>query len=1399
MNETYISGAGGGGKGGSKGSVRAAKEAPDTLKSKQFAKVLDLLGEGEIEGLTAGLKSIYLDGTPIQNHNGSFNFKNVELEFRKGTQEQDPVNGFSGSEAETAVGLEITNDIPAVFRISDQNAKFVRLTVGVPRLTKQNTTTGDINGSEIKLEVEIQSNNGGYRKAPVSLEIDDTNISVSTSKITNNGDSLIVTAQGNNAVGILGALLWERPITGTTTVSYQQKVQQLWRYVTTTVTTTINLYGGTPPRIRLEYRKVGEATWIEVSQNTFKVPNTTRISGSLVNINIQDLFPGNWQFRVTKLAGTGSVSIQGDAVQTGVLVSTPEVNSKGIVQTDQKGQVKTTESVGTNVIGSANVRRVFRKPELIIKGKTIQKYQRNETIPLLGSPPWDIRISKITADSTSSSLINNVFLDSYTRIIPEKLSYPNSAYAYIKIDSEQFSRIPTRGYEVRLLKVRIPTNYDPNTRIYSGIWNGTFKVAWTDNPAWCYYDLLTNDRYGLGAFIPEALIDKWDLYNIGKYCDELVPDGYGGEEPRFTLNIYLQTREEAYNVIQALTSVFRGMAYWTGGSISTIQDAPSDPIAIFNKSNVIEGMFSYSGTSQKARHSVALVTWNDPGSEYRQVVEYVEDAESVARYGIREAEVVAVGCTSRGQASRVGKWLLFSEKEETETITFKSGLQGVSLAPGRIIEVHDPDRAGIRFSGRIKRDSTSSNIKLDAETTLQSGVSYTLSVTMPYASTKQNPDGNSEFTNIAAVEKRTFTVPENGPVSEITNLSSPFSEAPNAFAIWLIQEQSLKPQLFRLLEVIEEQKNIYKILAVEHNPSKFDFIDNDEPLKSDQISLITNSPLAPDLNIEESLYISESGEVQPQIELSWELRSNALSYVLEYRFEDENWIILQNVPNGVYVLKNTNVGMYDFRVRAVDTLGRISTEASEILGFEALGKTAPPGNVANFTAETVFSGVLLSWDRVTDLDLSGYVVKFGSNWDSAVLLSDNIKATSLIHEQPTAGNNTYLIRAVDTTGNLSTLVSFANIEIFPPGGVRRFIAVQNKSSIQLNWDALEQANNYEIREGSDWESSTIIARTDTTYFNLSSGLEGVRLFWIKGITKSNVYSEIASVTTSESARLPDRNILVEFEDEIVDLNGRFINTQVVQTDDLRLLDTEFAHAGEFIYDIDLGYYINAQGTPSFDLSVLKIDNLTWQDSTFAWNSSTAQVRAWLPPGETDISTVTGTLEISTELQALPSTVVEGIYLNGTVLKHGGGTPAENLNTSFSTNGRTGQSLDILDTSSISWAVSIPEEFSQIFWVSPLADLNLVDTKYNILSLYNSVTLGALYVYYENGFLFLEGSDSNSISLEFPLTSGRLTAIGISQSTTRRRLMVSDIFDVSDLKETIQIVPPISLFTSLRLY
>ncbi len=371
-------------------------------------------------------------------------------------------------------------------------------------------------------------------------------------------------------------------------------------------------------------------------------------------------------------------------------------------------------------------------PEIEEIGKTSSPYEHQTRISLAnrGDFPLLFKIERITDDSTSAKLQNDLYIESYTEIQEARLMYPDTALIAIAVDSELFgNRVPKRSYHVKGLKVQIPSNYNPLTRVYTGFWDGTFTTAWTNNPAWVLYDLLTNDRYGLGDVITAAQVDKFALYSVSQYCDELVDNGFGGQEPRFVFNGVINDRREAFEVINAIVSSFRGMAFWSAGGVTVTQDAPQDPKRLFGRANVINGEFTYAGTALKARHTQALVSWNDPLNNYKQDIEVVDDPVLIERFGLRPIEVVAFATTSRGQARRLGRWILDSEAHETETITFSGGFDCADVRPGDIIQVNDPCRAGVRRSGRVMASSFPSLLGTTAET-----VSYVTLAAIPVSS-----------------------------------------------------------------------------------------------------------------------------------------------------------------------------------------------------------------------------------------------------------------------------------------------------------------------------------------------------------------------------------------------------------------------------------------------------------------------------------------------------------------------------------------------------------------------------------------------------------------------------------------------------------------------------------------
>jgi predicted phage tail protein len=548
-----------------------------------------------------------------------------------------------------------------------------------------------------------------------------------------------------------------------------------------------------------------------------------------------------------------------------------------------------------------------RKVTDTINGKTTSKYQRSYSIDVSGPGPWDIRVTKVTTDSTSQLLENQLYFDDFTGVISTQLTYPNSAVIAASIDSQQFQAIPTRGYDIKGLLVKIPSNYNPVTRAYSGTWDGTFVVAWTDNPAWCYYDMLTNSRYGLGDFIDPTQVDKWALYTIAQYCDVLVPSGVGtATEPRFTCNLYLQSPAEAYKVIQNMASIFRAITFWSTGSITVVQDSPQNPIALFSNANVIDGAFTYAGSSIKARHTVAQISWNDPADFYRQKIEYVQDDDGVKTYGVMRADIVAFGCTSRGQANRLGKWLLYSEKAETETVTFRAGLDGFQLYPGAIIKTSDANRAGQRMGGRIV-SATTTSATLDAPVTIVAGKTYTLSIIQPDGSVVKTAAS-------AATGQRT-----------VLSLAT-LPQAPQVNSMFVFEANDLVAETWRIIGVSQPEHHLVEVSAVKHDPTKFAQIELGQKFDAPITTSILVRPDVPtNLSVLTSPYTIGGAVVGLRATFSWSSREG----IFKVRWRQAGGIWQERrVTESTIDIDNIDYTAYEFQVYAINQIGRESDVAT---------------------------------------------------------------------------------------------------------------------------------------------------------------------------------------------------------------------------------------------------------------------------------------------------------------------------------------------------------------------------------------------------------------------------------------------------------------------------------------
>jgi Phage-related protein, tail component len=803
-----ITGAGGsGGKGGG-GSARTPTTARDSLDSTQYAQLIDLISEGEIDGLVNGLQSIYLDNTPIQNPNGTFNFQNVEVYTRNGTQDQEIIPFAGAIEDERSVVVTVRNDGPVTRRITDAQTEAVRITITVPRLERI-TDKGDTVGESVRLQISVQYNGGGF-----NVVIDDT-----------------------------------------------------------------------------------------------------------------------------------------------------------------------------------------------ISGRTGDAYQRDYLVNLAGAFPLDVRVTRITPDSSDLRLANEFSWSSYTEIIYAKLNYPNSALVGLRIDAEQFSSIPRRAYDIRAVKVRIPSNATvdrSNGRlIYSGVWNGTFGAAqWCSDPAWCLWDLLTK-RYGFGDHIDPTNLDKWAFFSASQYCSQLVPDGFGGWEPRFSCNVNIQTSEEAFKLINDMCSVFRAMPYWAVDALTVSQDKPSDPAYEFNNSNVEGGIFTYSNSSLKTRFNVAVVSYFD--METRDIAyEVVEDAESVARLGVLKTEVAAFATNSRCQAHRLGRWLVYTGGE---TCTFTVGPDaGVVVRPGMVVPIADQLKAGSRRGGRIAA-ATSSVITVDDASALPASGGI-LSVVSPSGT----------------VEARPITSRAGNAVT----VATPFSAVPNVNSVWLVETTEIQPSLWRVLAVTEEDGIKYKITALEYDPSKYDFIELGTALVPRDITDLNIIPAAPNnLTAQEVLY-DAGGRAESKLLISWQPVTGVQQYRIRWRQQSGNWTV-ETIEREDYEIQRVPPGVYQVEVYSIGANLRASVEPAR-LSTQTFGKTAPPEDVTGLSLMPSDElSAVLTWNRATALDvlLGGKVlirhnvaIDGTATWETSQEIVASA-AGSQTQKQVPLLEGTYLVKFEDDTGNRS--------------------------------------------------------------------------------------------------------------------------------------------------------------------------------------------------------------------------------------------------------------------------------------------------------------------------------------------------------------------------------------------
>ena len=1110
--QNFIAGSGGGGKGGG----NSSKTDPDSLDSRSHAKIIDILSEGEIQGLynhnnvpnaNAWQRSVFLNDTPIMNSDGSLNFDDVTLHVREGTASQNVVPGFeTEASSPTAVNSDVNQSGTGVtFQITDTSVDAVTLTIGVPVLQKIKKN-GDTQGTSFRYTIEKQQGSSGAFAFMAGFNQTD---------------------EAGNVIG--------REIKGRTPDLYQDQH-------------TFQITGNTFPV-------------------TFRIKRTTADDSSL-NLDDLNLISHQSTFRVVSFQEIKFGFRKQDATYT------------------QSGQVITINAPFHNLVVGDSVKLTFISG---LPSKPTDNINATQVTEVVNGDQF--KVSTSVSQTINSGIVE----------VLQIFNYPNCALVGLRVDAEQFSSIPKRAFRVRGTKVRIPAsnasgnvNVDPNNGriIYDSgyVFNGVLQAAtWTTDPAWCLYDLLTSRRYGLGdEILTEAEktnfstgvasnLDIYSFYATSQYCSEEVTfksrlnDGTETTitEPRFSLNVVINKREDAFKIINNLCSVFRGMAMYTAGKLSLIQDRKGqDTSFLFTLANVLPDGFQYSSSSVKTRTTVAVVKYLDLTLRDTAYEEIIDEA-AIAKYGVNTKNIDAFGVTSRYQARRLGRWLLYSLANETETVAFTTTLEAAALCrPGQIIEIADPVRAGVRRAGRIVGVNGTNQITID-DTSItdlpNNTVSYTrtLHVIMPNGTVSTNTVASISGNTITVVGNFAQKIQDSNNNTDnyflsTTNNSYKFNEedyvlttqtvAPNINSIWILETtqgtsaENIETQKFKVISVEEKDDFQYSITAVAHNETKYDHAEQLETLSFRDFTNLNEIPAPPPKFAEranpdgsitkypiEQLYRYKD-TIRIKIIVGWQPVIGVNRYEVKYRQDSGNFKTV--VVNGsdfeipdVIIDSTNNESRFDFEVRSVNAAGVrsstvLTTKTQTYLNgqdtttgeyfLKAVGKSAPPSDVTGFTGTIdPHIGIVLNWTAATptppnfaDLDIEQYEIKSGS-WSTGTSLG-KIKGTSFkVGTIPTGTvSQVFSIKAFDADGNQSVNPSEVSLSITAPSAPQNGTSTFSDDNLILKWDAPASGSyaieEYEIYQGAI-SASNLLGKSKSTTFQLPVNFDTNQTFNIRAV------------------------------------------------------------------------------------------------------------------------------------------------------------------------------------------------------------------------------------------------------------------------------------------------------------
>ena len=638
-----------------------------------------------------------------------------------------------------------------------------------------------------------------------------------------------------------------------------------------------------------------------------------------------------------------------------------------------------------------------------VDGKTTNLYERTRRIDLpKATSGWLMRITRLTANQNSPGKFSDTMqIAGFTEVIDAKIRYPNTALLFIEFSAEQFRSIPAVTVGCKARKWSVPSNYDPATRTYSGIWDGTFKEAYTNNPTWATLGITTNDRFGLGRRIKPWMVDKWELYRISQYCDQLVPDGKGGQEPRFICNLNLQSKADAWSLLRDISAIYRGMTYWAQGQVFTLSDMPraTDFDFAYTRANVIDGKFTYSSASERTRYTRALISYDNPLNNFDTDVTAVTDQKLQRRYGDNPLEISAIGCTRESEAQRRGKWALLTNSKD-RAVTFKVGLDGRIPLPGYVIPIADELLAGRPVGGRISAVN-GKVIKLDRDTQAKPGDRLILNL----------PDGKCEGRTVQLVSGRQVTV------------TVAYSVVPEPELVWALDADDLAIPLYRVVSVARPEPGVFEISAVQYDPSKFAHIDTGARLEERPISVVPVTVVPPPASVDiTSNYSVDQGLAISTMNISWPAVAGAVAYDVEWRKDSGNWIKLQRTGSTSVDVTGIYSGAYLARVRSVSAFEISSIwKNSNLTNLE--GKVGLPPAVAFLTTTSLVYGIGIQWGfppGAEDTQRTEVWYSESPDLTTAIKLSDFSypQAQHEMHSLLAGASLFFWARLVDRTGNV---------------------------------------------------------------------------------------------------------------------------------------------------------------------------------------------------------------------------------------------------------------------------------------------------------------------------------------------------------------------------------------------